>query len=70
MSGNSCKGEGGDFVLESKNRKTKMFIPAGVPNQQKWLNVCRNIDRLEKVRENMVKVLNMTENDDDLSVCL
>lgn len=69
MSGNSCKGEGGDFVQESKNRKTKMFIPTGVPNQQ-CLNVCRNIDRLEKVRENIVKVLNMTENDEDLSVCL
>ena len=26
VSGNESKGEGGDFILESKNRKTKMWI--------------------------------------------
>ena len=50
VSGNECKGEGGDFVLEAKNRQSKMFIPAGLPDETKWLNVCRNIDRLDKVR--------------------
>ena len=49
VSGNDSKGEGGDFILEAKNRKTKMWIPSGVPDDKKWLSVCRNIDRLEKV---------------------
>ena len=51
VSGNDSKGEGGDFILESKNRKTKMFIPAGLPDNNKWLQVCRNVDKLEKVNE-------------------
>lgn len=49
VSGNESKGEGGDFVLEAKNRRTKMWIPSGVPDNNKWLNVCRCIDKLEKV---------------------
>ncbi|VDI12845.1 Hypothetical predicted protein [Mytilus galloprovincialis] len=51
VSGNDSKGEGGDFVLEGKNRKTKMFIPAGLPDNNKWLQVCRNVDKLEKVNK-------------------
>ncbi|XP_062594161.1 uncharacterized protein LOC134255654 [Saccostrea cucullata] len=65
ISGNCSKGEGGDFILESKNRKTKMWMPGGLPDEKTWLPVCRNIDRLEKVRDNMVCELGITENDVD-----
>lgn len=50
VSGNPSKGEGGDFVLEAKNRRTKMFLPPGLPDKKRWLNVCRNVDRLDLVR--------------------
>ncbi|VDH89380.1 Hypothetical predicted protein, partial [Mytilus galloprovincialis] len=49
VSGNESKGEGGDFILENYNRKTKRLIPAGLPDNNKWLQVCRNVDRLDKV---------------------
>lgn len=49
VSGNESKGEGGDFILENYNRKTKLLIPAGLPDNNKWLQVCRNVDRLDKV---------------------
>lgn len=49
VSDNESKGEGGDFVLEARNRRTKMWIPSGVPDNNKWLNVCGCIDKLEKV---------------------
>ena len=51
VSGNESKGEGGDFILKSKNRKTKMWIQSGVPDK-KWLNVCSCIYMLEKVKIN------------------
>ncbi|XP_071138418.1 uncharacterized protein [Mytilus edulis] len=46
VSGNES--EGGDFILENYNRKTKRIIPAGLP-YNKWLEVCRNVNRLDKV---------------------
>lgn len=39
VSGNESKGEGGDFFKEAKNKRTKMWIPSGVPDNNKWLNV-------------------------------
>lgn len=38
LSGNESKGEGGDFVLEAKNRETKRLVPSGVPTNQIWTN--------------------------------
>lgn len=49
VSGHPSKGEGGDFILESKNRRTKMWLPTGLPTEENWMRVCRNQDRLEKV---------------------
>jgi len=48
-SGHPSKGEGGDFVLEAKNRRTKMWMPPGIATEGRWHRVCRNQDRLEKV---------------------
>lgn len=55
VSGSDAKGEGGDFILEAKNRKTKMWIQNGVPDEEKWRNVCRCIDKLEKVISAILK---------------
>ncbi|KAJ8307906.1 hypothetical protein KUTeg_014553 [Tegillarca granosa] len=52
VSGNISKGEGGDFVVENRNRKVKKCLPSGLPTENKWLSVYRNIDRLDKVRIN------------------
>lgn len=49
LSGNESKGEGGDFVLVAKNRETKRLVPSGVPTNQIWTIICRNVDRLSKV---------------------
>lgn len=54
VSGHSSKGEGGDFILEAFNRKTKRLLPPGIPTQQHWLAVCRNIDILHKVSSDNV----------------
>ena len=49
--GHPTKGEGGDFVLENKNRRIKMLLPAGVPTPNRWLRVCRSFDILDEVRK-------------------
>lgn len=49
LSGNESKVEGGEFVLEAKKRETKRLVPSGVPTNQIWTNICRNVDRLSKV---------------------
>ncbi|XP_076087738.1 uncharacterized protein LOC143058159 [Mytilus galloprovincialis] len=65
VSGNESKGEGGDFVLENFNRKTKMWVPAGLPDKPKWLQVCRNIDILEKVHDHLHSIFNTKQADDE-----
>ncbi|XP_061166701.1 uncharacterized protein LOC133181816 isoform X2 [Saccostrea echinata] len=63
VSGNDSKGEGGDFVLENLNRKAKSFMPPGMPSEERWLTICRNIDRLDEIRQNMQGKLGMSEKD-------
>ena len=48
-SGNNSKGEGGDFILESINKKIKRWLPPGIPTHQHWLQICRNLDKLNEV---------------------
>ena len=48
-SGNERKGEEVDFVLENLNRKSIRFMPPGLPSDDKWLTICRNIDKLNQV---------------------
>lgn len=42
---------GGDFVLENKNRRIKMWAPPGLPTKKQWQSVCRNLDDLEEVKQ-------------------
>ena len=48
-SGHASKGEGGDFVLENRNKRIKSLIPKGVPTEDVWLQACRSFDTLDKV---------------------
>lgn len=50
-SGHHSKGEGGDFILESKNKETKRWLPPGAPKFVHWNQACRNLDKLEKVNK-------------------
>ncbi|KAJ8310200.1 hypothetical protein KUTeg_012065 [Tegillarca granosa] len=65
VSGNISKGEGGDFVVENRNRKVKKCLPSGLPTENKWLSVYRNIDRLDKVRTNTCSIFAIAEEDPD-----
>jgi hypothetical protein len=49
QSGNDSKAEGGDFILESANKKIKSWMPPVVPTEERWLRVCQNITSMEKV---------------------
>lgn len=65
VSGNECKGEGGDFVLENLNRSSKSFMPPGMPSKERWKIIYRNMDRLDKIKSNLQTVLSLTEKDTD-----
>ncbi|KAJ8300353.1 hypothetical protein KUTeg_021872 [Tegillarca granosa] len=67
--GNDCKGEGDDFILEARNKLTKGLLPNGAPDEKQWINVCRNIDRLGKIRENINDVLGIKEYDGEYNYC-
>lgn len=49
IAGHTNQAESGDFILEAQNRRIKRWMPPGVPNEERWRRVCRNIDRLDKV---------------------
>ncbi|CAC5407837.1 unnamed protein product [Mytilus coruscus] len=59
-SGHPSKGEGGDFILEAKNRRTKTWMPPCIPSEDRWYRVCRNQDRLEKVFRCMISKIKCT----------
>ena len=63
LSGDPSKAEDWDFVLENVNKKTQSWIPKGVPNDKIWLNVCRNVDPLEKLRSSHFEMIGMTKKD-------
>ena len=49
LTGSADKHEGGDFILENRNKRTKMWAPPGVPTHEQWQRVCRTLDTMEKV---------------------
>ncbi|XP_062590244.1 uncharacterized protein LOC134251839 [Saccostrea cucullata] len=65
VTGNESKGEGGDFVLENLNRKSKSFMPPGLPTDEKWLTISRNIDKLDEIRLNMQTIMGLTDKDSE-----
>ena len=44
--GDNSRGEGGDFVLEAKNKQIQMMMPPGLLTAETWLRICRSLDEL------------------------
>ncbi|KAJ8319784.1 hypothetical protein KUTeg_001371 [Tegillarca granosa] len=65
ISGNKSKGEGGDFIVEYINRKAKMLLSSGLPDEKKLLHVYRNIDRLDEIRRQMNDLICSGDEDGD-----
>ncbi|XP_062618577.1 uncharacterized protein LOC134280164 [Saccostrea cucullata] len=65
-SGHPSKGEGCDFILESRNKMTKKWLPPGAPKEKHWNQACRNLDKLEKIRQNLYSIFNIEEVEEDL----
>ena len=47
--GDNTLAEGGDFRLELRNKWISQMVGPGVPSDNKWLRICRNLDNLKKV---------------------
>ena len=60
-SGDKSKGEDCDFVLEELNKETKKWLPRGVPKEKVWYNVCRNLENLQSLREQLMRDLGLTQ---------
>ena len=39
--------------------KSKSFLPPGLPSDDKWLTICRNIDKLDQVGRHFISFFNM-----------
>ena len=61
-SGDPSKAEDWDFVLENVNKKTQSWIPKGIPTNDIWLTVCRNVDPLDELRSCHFEMIAMKKN--------
>lgn len=61
-SGHPSRGEDMDFILESFNKQSKSWFTSGVPSYRDWLNVFRNLEKLQQLRDDHLKMLNKTKN--------
>lgn len=50
VSSSPCKGECGEFVLESFNRKGKRLLPSRLPDDQGWIRTCQNVKLMTNVK--------------------
>ena len=57
-SGDKSKGENCDFILE---KETKKWLPRGVPKEKVWYNVCRNLETLQSLRDQLMSDLWLTQ---------
>ena len=53
QSGHPTKAEGGDFILESVNKKIKSWMPPGVPTEDRWIRVCRNLPCMDLIKKTL-----------------
>ena len=40
-----------DFIVKQMNKKVKFWLPIGVPNDNHWIKVTRNLGNLDKVKK-------------------
>ena len=57
-SGDESKGQDADFILEEINKETKSWIPRGVPDDDTWQRVCRNLPHLRSIKTKMAELTN------------
>lgn len=54
-SGDTKKGQGGDFIHEEVNKKVKSFLPpTGIPTQDTWKNIIRKCKKLEEMKKHVL----------------
>ena len=51
QSGHPSKAEGCDFILETVNKKIKAWLPPGLPTEERWTRVCRNLSSMEQMKK-------------------
>ena len=61
--GEASKGQGYDFILEEDNKEVKKWIKRGVASDKAWLVVCRNKDKLQKLRSQLFDELSLSDQD-------
>ena len=61
QSGHQSKAEGGDFILEAVNKKVKSWMPPGVPTEDRWIRVCRNLPCMDSIKKNLEQKLGEAE---------
>ncbi len=53
ISGDRSRGQDADFILEEVNKETKSWLARGVPSDDMWQTVCRNLDGLKSIKKKM-----------------
>ena len=60
-SGDSSKGEGGDYVTEVENKHLKGHLPPGVPTLKRWVQASRNHANLQSIRKQLFERLGIKD---------
>ena len=64
QSGHPSKAEGCDFILECVNKKIKAWVPPGVPTQERWTRICRNLPSMEEMKKGVENKVTAERNDE------
>ncbi|CAH1778669.1 unnamed protein product [Owenia fusiformis] len=65
-SGHKSKGQAWDFILEEDNQEVKKWVNRGVPSEHMWRKICRNVDGLDKIKQNFQESLMIDGANEDL----
>ena len=58
---NSCKSQGGDFILEGKVKRQKLIAPKGPIKSHTWQTLSRALDVFDKVYDSVSLKLNLPD---------
>ena len=61
-SGDKSKGQDADYILEETNQETKQWIPKGVPEDETWRQVCRNLPHLKVMNTKIEELTGVSRN--------
>ena len=60
-SGDHCRGEGGDYVMETENKHLKLHLAPGVPKHHQWVVASRNHSLLTLNRDFVFHMVSMKD---------